>query len=85
MSKQYHFGVVATFDEDTLTWEFQAMPINGDETPFFEMQEVYNYDTYEWEDAFIHYEPDGYAEQRANFILLMEAIEHANHRLKEAQ
>ena len=84
MSKQYHFGVVATFDEDTLTWEFQAMPINGDETPFFEMQEVYNYDTYEWEDANDH-GPDSTDVERANYVLLEEAIDHANHRLKEAQ
>lgn len=83
MSKEYHFGVVATFDEDTSTWEFQATYINGDDSPFREMdEEIYdpNYGDYgEWQCA--HMTGSEGSVERANFILLTEAIEHAQHRL----
>jgi len=83
MSKEYHFGVVAYFDEDTSTWEFDATTTGGD-GPFMEMDyEVFNPDSGDWECAWMSADPGSV--ERVNFELLMEAIEHANHRLKEPQ
>jgi hypothetical protein len=84
--KEYHFGVVATFDEDTSRWEFDATTVGGD-SPFMEMDyEVFDPDRGDsgtWECAWMTAEPGSI--ERVNFELLVEAIEHANYRLKEDQ
>jgi hypothetical protein len=86
MGKEYHFGVVATFDEATCRWTFEAMPINGEETPFAEMSwgEVYDPDSGDvanpgWEEAV--WQSDDPVEA-ANYVLLEEAITEANHVLR---
>jgi hypothetical protein len=81
MSKEYHFGVVAYFDEDTSTWEFEANYLGGD-GPFMEMDyEIYNQDSGDWECA--HMTADPGSVERANYELLDEAIKVAQYRLKE--
>ena len=82
ISKEYHFGVVAWFDEITSTWMFRAVPITGDDSPFMEMGygEVYNNATYEWEQA-NQYRTDTNPTEHANGVLLDEAIRTANTRL----
>lgn len=83
-AKEYHIGLVAWFDEDTSTWGFQVLPINGDDSPFPQMdQEVFNSDTGKWEDG------NGYrygADETAvaNQALLDEAIRHAQYRLSNS-
>lgn len=82
--KDYHFGVIATFDEATCRWTFRTQMLNGDESPFMEMQEVYNFDTYEWENAFMDRVGDQPVE-RANYVLLEEAVWLVQHRLDNYQ
>lgn len=77
--KDYHLGVVATFDDETRRWTFQATTLNGDESPFMEMQEVYNHETYEWEDAFEFTRDDELGVERANGIYLEDAVWQVQH------
>ena len=74
MSKEYHFGVVAYFDEDTSTWEFEATTINGSDSPFAEMSwgEVYDQGSGDWEFAEMG---SGRSPETANFNRLLEAID----------
>jgi hypothetical protein len=83
--KEYHFGVVAHFDEESSTWKFEATYINGDDSPFSEMEwgEVYHEDAGDvwnpgWQRASM--DSDDPIES-ANFNLLTEAIQVANRRL----
>ena len=49
---EFHFGVVAYIDGDGI-WQFDCVPVGGDESPFPEMDwgTVYNQDSGEWEKA----------------------------------
>jgi hypothetical protein len=87
--KEYHFGVVAYFDDDTATWEFQVSPINGDDSPFAEMSWGEVYDNEEGDVAdpgwqFAIMDSDDPVES-ANYIALDNAMRHAQHRLREPQ
>jgi hypothetical protein len=81
-AKEYHFGVVATFDEEACHWTYQATYINGDDSPFREMDwgEIYNVDTEDWELAIMRGDTDP-SKEAINFTLLTEAIETAQRRL----
>lgn len=79
--KEYHFGVVAIFDESTSKWTFEATWLGAD-GPFMEMDyEVYDQGLETWECA--HMTAETGSVEYANYVLLREAIEIANHRLKE--
>ena len=79
--KEYHFGVIATFDEQACFWRFQATYINGDDSPFYEMDqgEVWSpWGDGQWQRA------DGFGgtqTEQINYTLLTEAIETAQRRL----
>jgi hypothetical protein len=78
--KEYHFGVIAHWDDEHQRWSFHARPINGDDSPFADMgDEIYNYATDQWENA----SPDSYSSvATANEETLYEVIDAANHLLK---
>lgn len=78
MTKEYLLGLVAYFDEDVCAWQFDVQFL-GPDGPFMEHDhEVYNQETGEWECA--HMTAENGTVERANFVLLEEALEIAQDR-----